>query len=281
MRPLASLVLACLLAAGPASGAPCGDDVDGRGTAVPCACGDTLVSSRTLGPIDPVTRAPCPAGGLVVHVPAHRPAAVLALGGHDLQGSGRGTGIVVTSGGRGGLTLLGPGSVTGFARGVDAAADALAVASEVGAFDNRTDGFTVAGVGWTVRACEASGNGRDGFTLRGAHFRVDGNRAYGNRRSGFRISGFEGAVSGNEAAANGRDGIVVSGRDVDVLDQTATANGGAGLSARIVRGRVDGTVAAGNVREGLRAHGVGLGVGAARDEANGRIRRRCRGEACR
>jgi hypothetical protein len=284
MRRIAPLALACLLAAGPAFGARCGDDVDGRGTSVPCACGDTLVASRTLGPADPITQAPCPGAGLVVHIPAHRPAAVLALGGHTIRGGGGGTGIVVTSGGRGGLTLLGPGTVTGFDRGIDAAGDALAVATEVGAFDNATDGFAVAGVGWTVRACEASGNGRDGFTLRGTRFLVEGNRAYGNHRFGFRIAGTEGAVAGNEAAANGRDGLVVAGRNVDVTDPSATVNGRTGVSARIARGRLTGTVSAGNGDAGLRASGSGLGVSETRSEANGGpVRRRgaCRDGACR
>jgi len=47
----------------------CGDDVDGHGKAVPCACGDLLVSSRALGAADRITRESCPAMGLLVAAP--------------------------------------------------------------------------------------------------------------------------------------------------------------------------------------------------------------------
>jgi hypothetical protein len=285
MRRLAFLAFACLLTAGAAHGARCGDDVDGHGTAVPCACGDTLVASRTLSAADAITQTPCPGTGLVVRVPVQHPGAVLRLSGHTITGSGVGTGIEVSSGGRRGLTLEGPGDVRGFALGVDAGGGALVAASDVGAFDNRTDGFSVAGVGWTLRGCDASSNGRDGFSLRGARFRVDGNRAYGNHRYGFRIAGVEAAVVGNEAAANGRDGVVVTGRDVDVTDTSANANHGSGVSARLVRGRMRGAQAAGNGKDGVRASGIDLGVAETRAEANGgtdvRQRGACRGKACR
>ena len=285
MPRLALLALACLVAAGRAFGAHCGDDVDGHGTAVPCACGDTLVSSRTLGSGDPITQAPCPGTGLVVAVPADHPGAVLNLAGETITGGGTGTGIVVSRGGQGGLTLVGPGSVRGFGLGVDAAGEALAVASEVGSYDNRTDGFLVAGAGWTIHGCEASSNGRDGFSLRGARFNVEGNRAYGNGRYGFRISGVVGASTNNEAAANGRDGIVVGGRDLDVNGPTATANGGAGVRVRLVRGKVSGGVSAGNAGDGVRVRGLALDLGDVRTDANGGVGLRrtggCRGKECR
>ena len=68
MRRAAWVVIAAsLLGVAVAHGVErCGDDVDGHGTAVPCACGDLLVSSRTLSPADPITAAPCPGNGLLV-----------------------------------------------------------------------------------------------------------------------------------------------------------------------------------------------------------------------
>ena len=47
----------------------CGDDVDGHGRAVPCACGDLLVSSRALGAADRLTHTRCRAMGLLVAAP--------------------------------------------------------------------------------------------------------------------------------------------------------------------------------------------------------------------
>src|SRR2546427_5221814 len=56
MRVPAVVALCCLLLArvAPAGSRPCGNDVDGRGTAVACDCGDVLVSGRTLGDADPI-----------------------------------------------------------------------------------------------------------------------------------------------------------------------------------------------------------------------------------
>src|SRR5437870_13306282 len=59
------LAAGLVLAAGRASAMHrCGDDVAGKPVA--CGCGDLLVSSRTLGAADAVTRKPCTANGLVM-----------------------------------------------------------------------------------------------------------------------------------------------------------------------------------------------------------------------
>src|SRR5579862_1592271 len=68
MRALVAGLLFLSLAAPAFAGGRCGDDVGGR--AVPCNCGDVLVSSRTLGDDDPITTRVCPATGLVINVPA-------------------------------------------------------------------------------------------------------------------------------------------------------------------------------------------------------------------
>src|SRR5690349_10458592 len=55
----AALVYLAIVPAALAGPRACGDDVDGHGTAVPCRCGDVLVSGRTLADEDAVTQAPC------------------------------------------------------------------------------------------------------------------------------------------------------------------------------------------------------------------------------
>jgi hypothetical protein len=236
-RPSAALVV-CLLVLGAAraDARRCGDDVDGRGTAVPCDCGDLLVGSRTLGADDPITTRACPATGLLVQVAPDRPAATLSLGGRVLAGSGRGFGIHVLSGGTGGMTIAGPGEVRGFATGVLAARGSVARLANVTASDNRGDGFVVAGDGYSVVGCEARRNDRDGFALRGASYRSEGNRALENGRTGFVLAGRDaamGGTAGNEATDNGGDGLNVRGRRHDVRNALASGNGQRRLRASL------------------------------------------------
>src|SRR5438128_12640022 len=89
-HPLGLLIaVGLVLAAGRASAMHrCGDDVDGKPVA--CRCGDLLVSSRTLGPADAVTRKPCARNGLVV---AASGPIRLDLGGRTIAGNGQGVGV--------------------------------------------------------------------------------------------------------------------------------------------------------------------------------------------
>jgi hypothetical protein len=275
---LVALVSVLLVRPAAAGSQRCGDDVDG--VAVPCACGDVLVGSRTLGDADPVTRDACPGSGLVVNVPGGG-AATLDLHGYTIRGDGRGIGIDV---GHGALTLVGPGGVEGFATGIVSPRGGLVRATGVDASGNLRDGFLVAGDGWEILDCEASANGRDGFSLRGARFRIDGSRAHHNRRYGFRIAGVQAAVGdqlGNEASGNGRGGLFVSGRDVDVNRPFAAVNEGPGVKARIRRGRVRGAVANRNKGDGVVAAGDQLSVSDTDADANGGTGVRARGRRVR
>lgn len=260
MRRLALAALACAVLSSAAAAAPrrCGDDVDGRGTAVPCDCGDVLVSSRTLGDSDAITHHRCSGTGLVVDVPADHPSPTLRLGGHLIAGDGRGFGLEVVGGGQTGLRLVGPGEIRGFDDGVFARPSTFAAAQDVLVTDGVGDGFVVGGDGFVLEGCEASRNGRDGFTLRGSGFRLDGNRAYYNGRYGFRIAGSGaqmGTTAANEASGNGSGGIVLLGRGHDVAGAVANANGGDGIHSRAHTARIDGAVATGNQRDGV--HGAG------------------------
>jgi hypothetical protein len=261
-----------ILLAAQASARRCGDDVDGRGQAVPCDCGDLLVSSRTLGDEDPITSRVCPGTALLVQVPPDRPAATLALAGRVLAGSGRGFGVHVLSGGAGGMTISGPGEIRRFDTAVLAVRGTLARLADVTAADNRSDGFDIAGTGYAITGCEALRNGRDGFALRGSGYRAEGNRALANARSGFAFAGRDAAIghaAGNEAAGNGRDGMSVRGRGHELRNPIATANGGRGITAHVRGGRISGALATGNRAHGLHAAGSDLGVEGSQAEDNG------------
>jgi len=278
MRLPAVVALSCLLLArvAPAGSRRCGDDVDGRGTAVPCDCGDVLVGGRTLGDADPITQHACDGDGLLVLVPAGTAGAVLDLGNHVLLGDHHGVGLRVVSGGDGGLTLKGPGAVRAFRIGIDAPTGALGRVPDVIAAGDDPDGFNVAGTGFTVTSCEATHNGRDGFALRGLRYRVEGNRATENGRYGFSLAGREAALGGalgNEATGNRRDGLVVRGRSHDLAHPVATANGAGGIRARLAGGRVRGAVAIGNRGGGVRAraHDVTISGSEAHDNGRGGI----------
>src|SRR5207249_6082245 len=179
-------VLALLVAlAGPARAVrPCGDDVDGHGKRIACACGDVLVSSRVLGPADEVTAAPCPANGLVV---AASGPVTLDLGGRTIAGTGQGIGVLVV---RGSLLLVGPGAVERFQVGVLAhGVQALRSAVNVRVAGNRLDGLVAQGDGFTVLGSVAAGHGRNGFALGGTNYALDGNRPSANGRHGVKLTG--------------------------------------------------------------------------------------------
>jgi len=242
MRPLAYFLGAAALLALAAprfvAARACGD-IDGVG-AVPCACGDVLVGSRTLSPTDPITRGPCDGDGLIVRIPPSYPGATLNLGGQTISGLGRGIGIHVQSGGADQLSITGPGVVRAFDVGVLGSGTIRTVEDIVSA-DHRTDGFCLTGVGFTVSGCEARDNGRTGFVLRGDGYHVAGNRAVGNGADGFSLTGRGAVVAGtvvNESAANGAHGMTIAGRNHLVRDVTATGNHAGGLRARIARSAV-------------------------------------------
>ena len=266
MRHLVVVASFLLLAAaaGAQASRRCGDDVDGRGTRVPCACGDIVVSSYTLAPDDPLVQAPCPGDGLLIDMREPATAPALRLSGQRVRGTGRGIGIHLVRGGDTGLFLEGPGSVEGFRTGISAAAGALARAAQVVADGNLGDGFVAAGRGFTVESCEASHNGRHGFVLRGSSLVLRGNRAVENGANGFEIAARDstlGAAEGNDARANGKAGVAVRGDRNDVRGIRALGNGGTGVRARLTRSRVVDSTTAANGGDGIRAAGRDTVVG--------------------
>ena len=251
------LAIGLVLAAGRASAMHrCGDDVDGKPVA--CACGDLLVSSRTLGAADAVTTKRCALNGLVV---AASGPITLDLGGRTVAGNGQGVGVLVV---RGTLSLVGPGSVERFEIGVRAEGDALlASVVAVRLAGHRLDGLVARGGGYSIQGSVAEGNGRDGFALGGSGYALDGNRASGNGRYGFELVGMGAHVGGglgNEARANGMDGFWLLGGMHQVVGATAIGNGGHGMFAAVTHTLFAGVEADANGRSGLVASGGGLAV---------------------
>ncbi|MCW5891689.1 MAG: hypothetical protein KIT14_14230 [bacterium] len=177
------LLLALLVSAAgvlPAEARRCGDDVDGRGTAIRCACGDVVVSDVRLRADDPVAVGTCATDGLVIDASAP---VTVTLDGVVLRGAGRGTGLRVLGGG---VVLAGPGGVERFDVGVSAGPGALARAVAVAARDNRRDGFLVRGDDTELIDCVAEDNGRDGVARSGRPPRLEGGRVADNGRDGRR-----------------------------------------------------------------------------------------------
>jgi len=236
----------------------CGDDVDGHGTAVPCACGDLLVSSRALGAADRLTHTRCRAMGLLVAAPGP---VTLAFGGRTLRGAGQGVGVLVV---RGSLALQGPGAIEGFGTGV-LARGPRALASVVGLRfrRNRLSGLLAESDGYTVEGSVAEHNGQDGFALGGRGYALDGNRAAGNRRHGFNLGGrgaHVGGGLGNEAVANGQTGFWLHGMLHQVLGATAVGNGRDGVYGRVMHALLADVRAERNGRAGLWATGAAIAI---------------------
>ena len=236
----------------------CGDDVDGHGKAVPCACGDLLVSSRTLGAADRITREPCPTMGLLVAAPGP---VTLAFQGHTIRGVGEGIGVLVA---RGSLALAGPGAIEGFGMGVLARGPrALVGAVGMRFSQNLMDGLLAESDGYAIEGSVAEHNGRDGFALGGHAYAVDGNRAAGNGRHGFNLWGrgaHVGGGLGNEAMGNAAAGFWLHGMMHQVVGATAVGNGSDGVYGRVMHALFAATHAERNGRNGLWALGWAISI---------------------
>ncbi|MFN8545958.1 MAG: right-handed parallel beta-helix repeat-containing protein [Candidatus Binatia bacterium] len=253
-RILVPVAFAMMLAApapSTAASRACGDDVDGHGRAVPCSCGDVLVSSRTLSEADPVTRGPCEGTALLVHIARGRGPATLSLGGRTLAGTGRGAGIHLVDR-TGDVAVRGPGVVRGFDTGI-MARGGLSQLTDVVVTDNRGDGVRLGGTSYVIRGCEARANAGRGFALSGWGYRVDGNRALENGRDGFALAGHGATIGDNASAANGGTGIAVAGHEHAIVRSAVTGNARDGLRVRGARTAIVDTASGANSGSGLHA----------------------------
>jgi hypothetical protein len=250
---LAVLPLALFTATPASAGRACGDRVEGRKRPVPCACGDVLVSSRTLTRKDPIVGRPCPRGGLIVRADG---AVTLALGGLTIQGTGQGVGVLVSSGT---LSVVGPGAIEGFQTGIFARGEtALASVLGIRLAHNKADGLFAQGSGYSIQANVAEANGRDGFFTGGTGFAADGNVSSGNGRYGFNICGMGAHIGGgvgNTADDNRMGGFFVRGMMHQLVGVTANHNGSHGVFASVMHVLFSGVHADENLGSGLKVMG--------------------------
>jgi len=256
--PTLRLVLAgtLLVGAAQATAKNCGDDVAGQD--VPCACGDTVVSDLALNG-DPVLDAPCPADGLVVRVNDTRSGVTIDLRGNTIRGEGRGMGIWVVNGGKGGASIVstgGVGSVEGFTDGVfGKGTDSITLVDNIAAVRSGRDGIRVVADGYEIRNASASDSGRDGIAAMGNDFKVSATRTERSGRAGYWIMGMRATIGTPEAGVvsdgagyhglflmgwginvtncdsshAGEDGVHLSGMHIAVHDCTLAENGGDGI----------------------------------------------------
>jgi hypothetical protein len=237
----------------------CGDDVGGLNVA--CDCGDTVISSVTLGD-DPVAQKECPSDGLIVRGTQTEGPLTIDLAGKTLRGSGKGAGIWVVSGGKAGGALLlggaGGATILSFKDGVLASGrEPVTLIRDIVVRNSTRDGLRVGGNGYRIEEVESYSSGRDGFSLSGSDFTVVGSRAVSSGRFGYLVTGQNGTIGtsreapnratlsgttgfnllgsghrlvGCEALHNGRDGVALRGAQHQVISCRAENNLGDGIA---------------------------------------------------
>lgn len=240
----------------------CGDDV--AGSDVPCACGDTLVSSVVLGD-DPIVQGTCASDGLLVHAPERTAPIIIDLNGAALRGGNEGVAIRVAQPGTGGVTIVSRramGQILGFRDAIVAdQPDTLRQAENLWIQGCAQDGVRVAGSGTRLRLIEVRSCARDGFVVRGNDWDLHDLRAAECGRAGFSFSGFNGRLgntgAGLMAESNRGAGFVLMGSGHELVDCYAAGNQGDGIHLNGVRLEVFGCLSTNNG-----GYGVGGAAGA-------------------
>jgi hypothetical protein len=233
-----------LLASSAPTGATCGGST-------PCACGDTLVASRTLDS-DPVVRGVCPGDGLIV---GQSDVVLTIRGGNTIRGSGTGTGVLVGAGVNG--VTVRSGGVTGFAAGVRAAGNDggtfsglvlrgnVEVGLDLTGAGNTIDrviaetngvGIAVDGDGNVVSRSRALGSGETGVAATGAGNTVARNVVERSAGRGMGVDGAGARVERNQIGSTGDDGLVVTGTGHLVSRNVIKLTGGDGLAVEAAGG---------------------------------------------
>jgi hypothetical protein len=217
----------------PAFAAACGDDIEGQRVA--CACGDTVITDTILSPTDPVVTETCADDGLTVHAAHDADSITLHLAGLSLTGSGNGTGIRVSRGGRLGAVIVGGddddtrAEVAGFRTGIRAGGrNALSEVRSIDVHDNAADGLSIHAGGARIEDVRSERNGRDGISLSGHGNAVAGVTSSNNARDGLDVRGSASTIDA-VTTGNRRHGAAIGGRGNQAGDLRAADNGGAGV----------------------------------------------------
>lgn len=251
-----ALAVVLSLMAGEASARLCGDDVDGKD--VPCSCGDTVVSDLVLTN-DPVTVLRCRNEALIVRAPVDKESLQIDLNGKTLRGRGRGSGVWVMYGGRGGARVFSSGGaaiVEGFGDGiVGRTKGVISLVDNLTILNSKRDGIRVFADRTEIRNCETRNSGRDGFSVRGAQWVIKSSKAVESRRFGFNASGEGGSLGVRRGALvaekSGRAGFNVSGTSHRIIDCTASG-GDNGILATGAAHEINGCATFDNKEHGIR-----------------------------
>jgi hypothetical protein len=268
------IAVALSLTAAEASARLCGDDVGGKD--VPCSCGDVVVSDLVLTN-DPVTVLRCRNEGLIVRAPIDNEGLQIDLNGKTLRGRGRGAGVWVMYGGRGGARVFSNGGaavIDGYGDGiVGRTKGVIGLIDNVTVLNSKRDGIRVFSESTEIRACEARNSGRDGFSVRGTQWVIKSSRAVQSRRFGFNASGEIGSLGvrrgGLVAESSGRAGFNVSGTSHRIIDCIASS-GGDGVVATGLAHEINGCAVYDNKEFGIRGTAASSRLGNNSAERNGK-----------
>jgi hypothetical protein len=204
-----------LLASSATAGGECGG-------AVPCACGNTLMASRTLDG-DPIIQSVCPGDGLLI---GQSDVVLTIKGGNTIRGSGEGAGILLGAG-VGGVTVQ-SGAIAGFATGVRATGNAGGRFANLRVIGNTDAGLDVTGDGNTIEGVIAEANGT-GIAVEGDGNVVKGSRSDRND-TGLAVGGAGNTVSRNVVKRSAGQGMVIDGAGALVERNQVSASGDDGLT---------------------------------------------------
>ena len=239
----------------------CGDNVGGQD--VPCACGDTVVSSLTLGN-DPVLDGVCPADGLIVRVPAGSVGVTIDLQGKTLQGSGNGAGVWVISGGTGGARVVstgGPATIEGFRDGIlGHGADTVRLIDGIVVLQSTRDGMRIGGENYEIRNSEVRNSGRDGYGAMGKGFHLTATRAVHSGRFAYFVMGQDASLgapgAGIVADGSGAAGFAVMGMGHHLIDCTVSGSGKEGIHLNGMHYEIRGCQVRGSGGDGIGGMGM-------------------------
>jgi parallel beta helix pectate lyase-like protein len=239
-----------------AAAKPCGDDVGGQD--VPCACGDTVVSSVVLAD-DPVTAAACDGDGLVVRASQSTAQITIDLHGKALRGSGHGAGLLLVHGGPGGALVTsstGTATIEGFHDGVVSDGnDAVALVENIVVRSSVRHGMRLHGGTYQVRHTEVRDSGANGYAVMGWGFRMVANRAVNSGKFGYFVMGQRGTLGvpgeGNVSEGSRLAGFSLWGMAHHLSDCTVSGSGKEGVELYGMEHEVDGCLAHDNGGSGI------------------------------
>src|SRR5262245_5257101 len=221
------------------------------GGVVPCACGDRVVTSRTLTPADPVTTTVCTGNGLFVG-----PGVTLDLGGRTITGDGAGIDAGITIEGGANNVVIRGGRVTGFFTGITTFTSTTgSTLTDLQIISNGA-GINISASDTTVTKSVIRRNEADClFVLDGPALQdlntVTLNRCEDNGGTGLVVTGVLNTIARNVLLRNGGSGADINGEGHTIDRNQSKYNGGAGYEILGQNHRVTLNIAQSNGADGF------------------------------